>query len=41
MKNRFYVDSKLNGDHEVFVDIVKFERAQIKLKISKEFSTNR
>ena len=41
LSNRFYVDSKLNGDHEVFVDVVKFERAQIKLKISKEFSTNR
>lgn len=41
LKNRFYVDSKLNGDHEVFIDIIKFERAQIKLNISKEFSTKR
>lgn len=41
LKNSFYVDSKLNGNHEVFVDVEKFERAQIKLKISKEFSTNR
>ena len=39
LKNRFYVDCKLNGDHEVFVDVIKFERAQIKLNISKEFST--
>ncbi len=41
LKNRFYVDCKLNGDHEVFVDVIKFERAQIKLSISKEFSTKR
>lgn len=41
LSNRFYVDSKLNGDHEVFIDVVKFERAQIKLKISKEFSTKK
>ena len=41
LKNRFYVDSKLNGDHEVFIDVIKFERVQIKLKLSKEFSTKR
>jgi DUF2075 family protein len=41
LKNRFYVDCKLNGDHEVFIDVIKFERAQIKLNISKEFSTKR
>ena len=41
LSNHFYVDCSLNGDHEVFVDVVKFERAQIKLKISREFSTKR
>lgn len=41
LSNHFYVNCSLNGDHEVFVDVVKFERAQIKLKLSKEFSTKR
>ena len=41
LRNHFYVDSNLNCDHEVFIDVMKFERAQVKLKISKEFSTKR
>ncbi len=41
LRNHFYVDSNLNCDHEVFIDVMKFERAQVKLKISKEFSTQR
>jgi site-specific DNA recombinase len=41
LSNNFYVDSDVNGKHDVFIDIDKFERAQIKLRISKEFSTKR
>jgi len=41
LKNSFYVDPNVYGKHEVFIDVEKFERAQIKLKISKEFSTKR
>lgn len=41
LRNRFYVDPDLCGTHEVFVDSEKFERAQVKLQISKEISTKR
>ncbi len=41
LSNKFYVDSNANGKHDVFIEIDKFERAQIKLRISKEFSTKR
>lgn len=41
LSNYFYIDSKLNGDHEVFIDVIKFEHVQVRLKFSKEFSTKR
>jgi site-specific DNA recombinase len=41
LRNRFYVDPNVNGRHEVFVSADRFERAQIKLKISRELSTKR
>jgi site-specific DNA recombinase len=41
LSNRFYVDPNFNGWHEVFIIRERFERAQIKLRISKELSTKR
>ncbi|MBZ0179737.1 MAG: recombinase family protein [Melioribacteraceae bacterium] len=41
LSNHFYIDSNLNGKHEIFVCKKIFERAQIKLKISKQLSTKR
>ena len=41
LSNRFYVDPNANGKHEIFIIKERFERAQIKLKISRELSTKR
>ena len=41
LSNDFYVDSDVNGKHEVFIGAERFERAQIKLQISRELSTKR
>lgn len=41
LSNRFYVDDKMNGNHDAIIDMGKFERAQIKLQISRELSTKR
>jgi len=41
LSNGFYVDSNMNGKHEVFVSVDRFERAQIKLQISRELSNKR
>ena len=41
LSNRFYVDPNANGKHEVFIIKERFERAQTKLKISRELSTKR
>ncbi len=36
LRNEFYADEELNGKHDVIIKKEKFERAQIKLKISRE-----
>ena len=41
LNNHFYIDPNLNSKHEIFVCKKIFERAQIKLKISKQLSTKR
>ena len=41
LSNSFYVDSNMNGKHETIISSERFERAQIKLQISRELSTKR
>lgn len=41
LRNEFYTDWNLNGKHEVIFKKEMFERAQIKLQISRELSTKR
>lgn len=38
LRNEFYTDGKLNGNHDVIIAREKFEWAQIKLKISRELA---
>ena len=41
LRNEFYANGKLNGNHDVIIEREKFERAQIKLQISRELSAKR